>query len=168
MPTRTPLNAAALLVAGALLGWRAASVRLATPVRAEDQPAASAELDRTVRQLFALANQHIRWVPHDLARRLDEQPNVVELSEGLVPPPISNGSGLIPDGRRMLPAIDELPEDEREVFDLVRIDGMTQAEAAHVLGVSAGKVERRLSRGLRLLAEQLADLRPGEKPPDAI
>ena len=71
MQTRTPLNAAALLVAGALLGWRAASVRLASPVQAEDQPAASAELDRTVRQVFALANRHLRWEFNDLARRLD-------------------------------------------------------------------------------------------------
>jgi hypothetical protein len=71
MPTRTPLNAAALLVAGALLGWRAASVRLATPVQAEDQPAASAELDRTVRPVFVLANQHGRWELNDLAGRLD-------------------------------------------------------------------------------------------------
>ena len=45
---------------------------------------------------------------------------------------------------------------------------MTQAEAAQVLGVSAVTVKRRLNRGLRLLTEQLADLRPGEKPPDAI
>ena len=45
---------------------------------------------------------------------------------------------------------------------------MTQVEAAQVLGVSAATVKRRLSRGLQLLAEQLADLRPGEKPPDAI
>ena len=44
MQTRTPLNAAALLVAGARFGWRAASVRLATPVQAEDKPAASDEL----------------------------------------------------------------------------------------------------------------------------
>ena len=65
----------------------------------------------------------------------------------------------------MLQAIDELPEDEREVFDLVRIQGMTQVEAAEVLGVSTETVKRRLSRGLRLLAEQLDDLRPGEDPP---
>ena len=45
---------------------------------------------------------------------------------------------------------------------------MTQAEAAQLLGVSAVTVKRRLSRDLRHLAEQLADLRPGEKPPDAI
>ena len=45
---------------------------------------------------------------------------------------------------------------------------MTQAEAAQVLGVSTVTVKRRLSRGLRLRTEQLADLRPGEKPPNAI
>jgi DNA-directed RNA polymerase specialized sigma24 family protein len=45
---------------------------------------------------------------------------------------------------------------------------MTQAEAAPVLGVSAVTVKRRLSRGLRFPTERLADLRPGEKPPDAI
>jgi RNA polymerase sigma-70 factor (ECF subfamily) len=68
----------------------------------------------------------------------------------------------------MIRAIGELPDDEREVFDLVHIQGMTQAEAAQLLGVSAVTVKRRLSRGLRLLAEQLADLRPGERPPDPI
>ena len=68
----------------------------------------------------------------------------------------------------MLRAIGELPEDEREVFDLVRIQGMAQAEAAHVLGVSAETVKRRLSRGLRLLAEQRADLSPDEEPPDSV
>jgi len=50
----------------------------------------------------------------------------------------------------------------------VWIDGMTQAEAAQVIGVSAVTVKRRLSRGLRLVTERLADLRPGEEPPDAI
>ena len=64
----------------------------------------------------------------------------MELCEGLVPSPASSVSGLSPDGRGMLQAI----------------------------GVWAVTVKRRLSRGLRLLTEQLADLRPGEKPPDAI
>ena len=39
---------------------------------------------------------------------------------------------------------------------------MTPAEAAQVLGVSAVTVKWWLSRGLRLVTEQLADLRPGE------
>ena len=50
----------------------------------------------------------------------------------------------------------------------MRIQGMTQAEAAHVLGVSAETVKRRLSRGLLLLAVRLADLCPDEKPPDSV
>ena len=38
---------------------------------------------QTVRQFFALANQHMRWQLNDLARRLDEQPAAVELREEL-------------------------------------------------------------------------------------
>ena len=106
-------------MAGALLGWPAASVRLATPVPAEDKPAASAELDRAVGPVFVLANQHRRWELHDPAGRLDNQPAAVELCEGLVPAPASV-SGPSPDGYRMLQAIGELPADEREFFGLVR------------------------------------------------
>jgi RNA polymerase sigma-70 factor (ECF subfamily) len=116
---------------------------------------------RTVRQFFALANQHMRWELNDLARRLDEQPRAVELREGQVPAPPSSSSGLTPNGRRMLEAIGELPDDEGEVFGLVRVQGMTQTETARLLGVSAVTVKRRLNRGLRLLTEKLADLSPG-------
>src|SRR5262245_35511290 len=49
---------------------------------------------RTVRQFFALANQHIRWELNDLARRLDEEPPAAEVREGLVPAPESSGSAL--------------------------------------------------------------------------
>jgi RNA polymerase sigma-70 factor (ECF subfamily) len=120
---------------------------------------------RTVRQLFALANQHMRWELNDLARRLDEQPAAVNLREELVPSPVSSSSGLTPDGLRMLQAIDELPEDERETFDLVRIQGLTQSEAAEILGVTIRTVRRRLNRSMLLLTQQLDDLRPsGETP----
>jgi RNA polymerase sigma-70 factor (ECF subfamily) len=119
----------------------------------------------TVRQFFALACQHMRWELNDLARRLDIQPTAVELCDGLVPAPANSDSGLSPDGRRMLAAIESLPEGEREAFDLVRIQGMTQAEAAQVLGVSAMTVKRRLHRGLQLLAERLGDLRPDKNVP---
>ena len=114
----------------------------------------------TVRQFFALASQHMRWELNDMARRLDEQPAAVELHDELVPAPYSTGSGPTPHTRRMLEAIDGLPDDEREVFDLVRIQGMSQAEAARVLGISPMTVMRRLNRGLQALATTLADLRP--------
>jgi RNA polymerase sigma-70 factor (ECF subfamily) len=152
--TRPPLN----LQAGELLG--AITERLLKALR-EARP-------RTVRQLFALANQHMRWELNDLARRSDNQPAAAELSEGLVPAPASSISGLSPDGLRMLRAIDELPEEEREVFDLVRIQGMTQAEAAQLLGGSAVTVKWRWNRGPQLLSEQLTDLHPGAKPPGSI
>ena len=114
----------------------------------------------TVRKFFALANQHMRWELNDLARRLDQQPAGVELREGLVPAPPSSSSGLSPDACRMLAAIEGLPEDERETFGLVRIQGMTQAEAAQVLNISTKTVQRRLNHALVLLAETLSDLRP--------
>src|SRR5215468_8577441 len=67
---------------------------------------------QTVRQFFALVNQHMRWELNDVARRLDEEPAAVEVREEWVPaPPASSGSVLTPDGRRMLSAIDDLPED---------------------------------------------------------
>jgi RNA polymerase sigma factor (sigma-70 family) len=152
--TQPPLNVQADELLGAVAERLLKAMREARP--------------QTVRQFFALANQHMRWELNDLARRLDEQPIAVELCEGLVPAPASSVSGLSPDGLRMLGAIDELPEDEREVFDLVRIQGMTQTETAKLLGVADVTVKRRLNRGLRLLAERLADLRPGENPPVSI
>ena len=153
--TQPPLNVQADELLGAVAERLLKAMREARP--------------QTVRQFFALANQHMRWELNDLARRLDEQPIAVELCEGLVPAPASSSiSGLSPDGLRMLGAIDELPEDEREVFDLVRIQGMTQTETAKLLGVADVTVKRRLNRGLRLLAERLADLRPGENPPVSI
>src|SRR6516164_7919751 len=66
----------------------------------------------TVRQFFALANQHMRWQLNDLARRLDERPVAAALAEsGVVAPPASSDSCFTPDGRRMLRAIEGLPDD---------------------------------------------------------
>jgi RNA polymerase sigma-70 factor (ECF subfamily) len=115
----------------------------------------------TVRRFFALANQHMRWQLNDLARRLDQQPAAAALAEtGVAAPPASTASGLSSDGLRILGAIDGLPEDEREIFDLVGIQGLTHAEVAAVVGVSEKTVQRRLNRARLLLAERLADLRP--------
>ena len=122
---------------------------------------------RTVREFFALANQHMRWELNDLARRLDEKPADLELIEGVALAPQSSGSGISVNARRMLDAIDHLPDDEREVFSLVRIQGMTQTEAASLVGVSLKTIQRRLNRGLVLLSEMLADLRPDDEPAGA-
>jgi RNA polymerase sigma factor (sigma-70 family) len=155
--TRPPVN----LETDELLGGVVAG--LLTALRTTRPP--------TVRQFFALACQHMRWQLNDLARRLDERPAAAALPEaGVAAATGSTTSGLTPDGRRMLGAIDGLPEVEREVFDLVGIQGLTHPEAAGVIGVSEKTVQRRLNRARLLLAERLADLRPdtsgdAEEPP---
>src|SRR5437867_12002650 len=68
--TRPPLN----LQADELLS--AVAERLLKAMR-EARPG-------TVRQFFALTNQHMRWELNDLARRFDLQPPAGELQEGLV------------------------------------------------------------------------------------
>jgi RNA polymerase sigma-70 factor (ECF subfamily) len=149
--TRPPLN----LQTDELLG--AVVERLLKALR-ETRPA-------TARQFLALAGQHLRWELNDLARRLDEQPAAAELYEGLALAPASD-SGLSRDARLILGVIDGLPADEREAFDLVRIQGLTHTEAAEVLGVATKTVQRRLDRGLRLLADRLGGLGPADTPPE--
>ncbi len=150
--TRPPLNLESDEMLGAVVERLLKALREARPA--------------TVRQFFALAGQHMRWELNDLARRLDREPRAGAVIEGLVPAPGDSGSGLSRDGRRMIEAIDGLPGEEREVFDLVRIQGMTHTEAAALLGVSTKTVQRRLDRGLRILTEGLGDLRPDDTPPD--
>jgi RNA polymerase sigma-70 factor, ECF subfamily len=55
----------------------------------------------------------------------------------------------------MQAALASLPTDFRTAIVLSDIEGMSMAEAAHVLGVPAGTVKSRLFRGRRLLAEHL-------------
>jgi RNA polymerase sigma factor (sigma-70 family) len=145
--TRPPLNLQADEMLGAVVARLIKALRQVRPA--------------TARQFFALACQHMRWELNDVARRFDEQPRAEELREESVPAPASSASGLTPDGRRILAAIDQLPDGERKAFDLVRIQGMSQSEAARVLEVSVMTVNRRLNRGLQLLAAALADLYPG-------
>src|SRR5262249_25553101 len=110
-----------------------------------------------------LACRHTRSELNDLARRLDEQPVSVELCVESVPGSVSSDSGLTLHGRRILKAIDRLPEGEREAFELVRIQGRSDTEAAEVLDVSVATVHRRLNSSLQMLAATLGDLYPGEE-----
>jgi RNA polymerase sigma-70 factor (ECF subfamily) len=112
-----------------------------------------------VRQFFALANQHIRWELNELARRIDKEPDFHPLPIE-VPAPDGTDSGLSSRARRILAAIDGLPDKEREVFDLVRIQGLPHSETAELLGVSTKYVQIHLRRALVLLAERLQDLAP--------
>lgn len=116
-----------------------------------------------VRQFFALANKHLRWELNDLARRLDQQQHSIGLNDA-VEAPVSTDSGLSPNALRILEAIEGLPDEEREVFSLVRIQGLEHGEAATILSVSVKTVQRRLRRALVQLASHLDDLAPDTPP----
>jgi RNA polymerase sigma factor (sigma-70 family) len=115
----------------------------------------------TVRQFFALANRHMRWELNDLARKLDAQGHAIELrdSQHAAPnPPDPSFSSV--NMSRVLEAIEAMPEDEREVFTLMRIQGMTRAETAQIVGIAEKTVQRRLKRGLILLHQVLNNIGP--------
>ena len=60
-----------------------------------------------------------------------------------------------------LPALGALPARERAVIELCVGSGLTTAQAAAALGIPAGTVKSRLSRGLSRLRQQLSQ--PGTK-----
>ena len=57
--------------------------------------------------------------------------------------------------KQLLSAIEQLPDDQREAFDLVRIQGLTTVEAAAVLDVSDVTIRRRLNRAIATLSSSL-------------
>lgn len=123
---------------------------------------------RDARQFFALANRHIRWELNTLARSLDESRSVsatgLEVDHS-IPAPAVTDTGLSPALTRLLAAIDELSEEQREAFDLVRVQGLTHPEAASVLGVSTKTVQRRLHDASLFLEERVGALRSDETAP---
>lgn len=52
-------------------------------------------------------------------------------------------------------ALETLPHDLRETLLLVRVDGLSYAEAGQRLGVPASEVERRIARALARLDREM-------------
>jgi RNA polymerase sigma factor (sigma-70 family) len=113
----------------------------------------------TVREFWALVNQHLLWELNDLVRRLDAEPAVEELPEALKAADASD-SRVSPKARRILEEIDRLPEEEREVFELIYLQAFSHAETAETLGVATKTVQRRLNSARALLRERLHDVQP--------
>lgn len=111
------------------------------------------------RAFFALASQHIRWELNELARHLDGMSVPGSLPDGLAAP-AADDSAIRTRSRRLLAAIEQLPEDEREVLELVQIQGLTHAETAALLQVATKTIQRRLNRALLFLAARLEEPAP--------
>ena len=61
------------------------------------------------------------------------------------------------DLKRMMTAMERLPDEQREVVALILIEGFGYREAAELLGVPIGTVSSRLVRGRTALLEMVGD-----------
>ena len=146
--------------------------------------AAAVRLHNTLREVvpdsalhfFRLAAMQIRRQLIDLARLYRAHPPVACRPPT---PPSDGGSdpgeapGLDPpDGTTRDPskldwwtqfheAVERLPEEPREVFDLLWYQGLKQAEAAELLGVSVKTIKNRWMRARLFLHEDLDGKMPG-------
>jgi len=119
----------------------------------------------TVREFFALANKHLRWELNEFARQLASRPSTAPLPDDLA----ASSGAPSEDGNltQILEAIERLPEEQREVFSLVHIQGLTHDEIAGVLGVSTKTVQRRLHQSTTALAGELTGVVAGDLDPGA-
>lgn len=92
--------------------------------------------------LFAIARHVALDARRKHRRRWSREVGVDELPELPVMPP---GAEHL-DGVRLREALERLPDDQREVVWLARVEGMTAAEIAKVVGASPGAVKVRLHR----------------------
>jgi RNA polymerase sigma-70 factor (ECF subfamily) len=108
-----------------------------------------------VRAFYGLAARQIRWVVRDLAR---EMAVAKVLTYAAVPPeqedPFAGPTDLA-GWSEFHETIDGLPPEERETFDLLFYQGLTQEEAAEVLNTSVRTVRRRWQRARLMLDRAL-------------
>jgi len=112
----------------------------------------------TVRDFFRLAAQRIRWLLLDRAKQSDRAQRWLRESH----PASLSAEESDPPARLMAlyRQIDELPENEREVVDLLYFHGLSQVEAATLLGVTERTVRRYWTAARLKLMQGLKDLLP--------
>ena len=101
--------------------------------------------------LFHCVNHHRRkWFRFPLLKETEEfiEANLTAPQE--IPQQLTDGD--------ILAALDRVPADFRSVVLLVDVEEFAYKEAAEILGVPIGTVMSRLSRGRKLLREQLEDV----------
>ena len=119
----------------------------------------------SVRQYFALAGQHMRWELNDLARRLDSERIAGTIDENFIADMAPSDSQLSDLCKQIFEEIDALPVERREVFELVRIQGLPVSDVARILNVTEVTVRRRLSRALSGLTSIFDDTSPKSNDP---
>ncbi|HQR06435.1 MAG TPA: sigma-70 family RNA polymerase sigma factor [Gemmatales bacterium] len=98
-----------------------------------------------VRAFFGLAARQLRFVIADLAEQLHARQRIISIDA--VPEIPSHRPGQEPESflewAEFHDSVDRLPDEEREVFDLLFYGGMEQQQAAALLGISERTLRRR-------------------------
>jgi RNA polymerase sigma factor (TIGR02999 family) len=115
---------------------------------------------------FRLAAQRMRWLLLDLARRTDRSEK--RMRERPVPVEDEAApSNELPDTLTALyEQIEGLPEQERQVVDLLHFHGLSQREAAALLGVAERTVRRHWAAARIRLFDRLKHFLPVPATPD--
>jgi RNA polymerase sigma-70 factor (ECF subfamily) len=111
-----------------------------------------------VRAYFGLAARQIRWVLCDLARKYPAAKTVCYTGmsvPGEGPMDTGDGPAQLLEWSEFHEKIDALPAEEREMFDLLFYQGLSQAEAKDLLQTSIRTVKRRWQRARLVLHEAL-------------
>jgi RNA polymerase sigma-70 factor (ECF subfamily) len=122
----------------------------------------------TVHDFLRLAAQRMRWLLLDLAERADrseQRQRATSPPDNADPDPSDNS--LPATLAALYREIEGLPANEREVVDLLYFHGLSQAEAAAVLGVVERTVRRHWTAAKVKLFDALKDFLPGAVAPDA-
>ncbi|MEM1117762.1 MAG: sigma-70 family RNA polymerase sigma factor [Bacteroidota bacterium] len=111
--------------------------------------------ERSVRALLfqavrnrALNASRDRRTREDLLQQHAEAP----ASGPLLPDDLAHGETL---GAHLRRCLDALPDRQREALTLTRLDGLSHAEAADIMGCAARTVNNHIVRGLHTLRERL-------------
>ncbi|UCH73804.1 MAG: sigma-70 family RNA polymerase sigma factor [Rhodospirillales bacterium] len=94
-------------------------------------------------------------------RRNSNRPGTVPIEDDAAQPARPPGQMLRVAGLETAAALQELPDEQRQVILLVALEGMTYGEVAETLGVAQGTVMSRLSRGRERLRRLMEDGAPG-------
>ena len=111
------------------------------------------------RELIDLARRY--FGPEGLAANQESRAGDESTSrENMDVPDLSHEPATLAQWCELHEQIGALPNHEREVMDLLYYDGLRQADAANMLGVSVRTVQRRWHSALQLLHEQVGDQWP--------
>ena len=116
----------------------------------------------SARQFFGLAAKHVHWALLNAAEKRHVSADELDPIDSAAGPATSAETADLLN--RLHREVETLPEELREVIDLLFYLGLTQTEAAEAIGVTSRTVRDRLRKAKEVLHDALG----GHLPPDFV